>query len=188
MLLSGLDSHQFSLIISRVERGATQWLARPSEVLGGIGLYVFVSNGAVNSIDVLGLADLSGFSCDQLNETLEGVQGGQELAAEVAESGDYSSVSDAVDSGDAEVATPVTGSSDPAIDAFESDWGDTAAGVGMHVLGQIANAVDGLFLDEPGNFHNYWGMIEVWRHQQLIDQIEEELESRGEECDCSSEE
>ena len=188
LISAGVDGEQYSLIMSRLKEGGLKWLSRPSETLSGSGIYSFVFNDSINGVDVLGLADLSGFSCEQLNETLEGVQGGQELAADVAESGEYDAVSDAVDSGDAEVATPVTGSSDPVIDAFESDWSDTAAGLGMHILGQAANAVDGLFLDEPGNFYNYWGMIEVWRHQQLIDQIEEELEGRGEDCDCSSEE
>ena len=45
--------------------------------------------------------------------------------------------------------------------------------------------VDGLVLDNPGDFWNYHGMIEVWRHQRLIDEILEELESRGESEDDS---
>jgi type IV secretory pathway ATPase VirB11/archaellum biosynthesis ATPase len=133
----------------------------------------------VNGWDYLGAVDLSEFSTEDLLDTLAGVRAGQDMFFRLAKSGDFTEIRNALDSGNARLATPISGSPNPIIDRLESNWLETGRALGVLALCQMANAVDGWRLDEPGNFFNYWGMSEVYRHQRLINNIIEELEERG---------
>jgi len=149
---------------------------------GDVNIYRYVFNGPADSIDPLGLADLRSFSSQELQSTATKVEGGQKMVMDVAKSGNPQNLADAIANKTVEQATPASGSKNPVVNAFEKDPIDTVKGLSAHVIAQIANAIDGAFLDNPGNFYNYWGMIEVWRHQEMLDQIRAELESRSHDC------
>jgi len=62
--------------------------------------------------------------------------------------------------------TAASGGDTELADMFERDILETAIGLLTHITAQLANALDELFLDTPGNFNNYWGMSEVYRHER----------------------
>ena len=144
----------------------------PIGISGGLNQYVFCGNNPVNFTDPFGLEE---FTRAQLETALGNVQWGQQVAFESAKLGIRPQDTPTATGHNLSFATPLNPGKDPVVRAFETTVSETVLATYAHVTGQLANAVDGLFLDKPGNFYNYWGMVEVWRHQRLIDKIQKQL-------------
>ncbi|MCZ7591295.1 MAG: RHS repeat-associated core domain-containing protein [Kiritimatiellae bacterium] len=147
-----------------------RWLAKdPILFRGGWNLYAYCYGDPINYIDPWGL-----YTCEELQTALGLAQEGQAIAMQVAQQGVPPS-----QVGGYQAGNPASGHPDPVINEFEKSIGESILGGFAHLMGQIANKVDDAVLDQPGNKWNYWGMIEVWRHQRLIDWILDQMKDQG---------
>jgi RHS repeat-associated protein len=156
-----------------------RWLSNdPIGISGGLNQYVAFNNNPVNFSDPFGLTE---FTRTQLEYAQKRYEAGQRNAFDSARLGISPWHTPSAKGKTLDIATPSDPGVEPVRRQFELTPKEIVFGFSAHILGQLANAVDGVFLDKPGNVWNYWGMVEVWRHQRLLDKIKRQLDKMPQE-------
>ena len=138
---------------------------------GDANLYRYVGNGPTNAIDPAGLVDLTQFTDAQLETALRRLEGGRDVAAEMARTGKTMS-----ECKGKQIGNPIKGSVDPVYNAYEKEVSRTLNASWSHICFQSVGRVIGWFKGvEKCGFYKLYGGVEVQRHQEIIDEIKNEL-------------